>query len=114
MTRMTTLLLLLVTLFSVSTAFQRTLPLGRVQTFTKTSLRPSLQTLNVVKSSFVQQDNQLFPSTSALSASEGSLSTDTSNEAKKTFTDTIWNEKTKIIFYLTVWYMGNIYCKQVD
>ena len=31
--------------------------------------------------------------------------------AKKSLFQTIWNENTKLTFYLAVWYLGNIYCK---
>jgi hypothetical protein len=32
-------------------------------------------------------------------------------EPKKSFIDLIWNENTKLSFYLAVWYLGNVYCK---
>ena len=31
--------------------------------------------------------------------------------AKASFLSTIWNENTKLLAYLAVWYLGNIYCK---
>ena len=31
--------------------------------------------------------------------------------SKGSFLDTIWNEKTKLWFYLLVWYGGNVKCK---
>jgi hypothetical protein len=32
---------------------------------------------------------------------------------KKGLFDSIWNENTKLTFYLAVWYLGNIYCKYI-
>lgn len=29
----------------------------------------------------------------------------------KSFMDSIWNDNTKLMAYLSVWYLGNIYCK---
>ena len=35
-------------------------------------------------------------------------------EPKKTFISTIWNDSTQLFTYLSVWYLGNIYCKSLN
>lgn len=43
--------------------------------------------------------------------SEGIANTVAAAETKPSLLASIWNENTKLSFYLLVWYMGNIYCK---
>lgn len=62
-------------------------------------------------------------STQLLSASEGSseliaaasasssATTDKSGGGSGGLFGAIWNENTKLSFYLIVWYLGNVYCK---
>lgn len=50
-------------------------------------------------------------SRSVLKASEDAL---VSEEKKQGLLERIWNDNTKIVAYLAVWYLGNIYCKDIN
>jgi hypothetical protein len=57
-----------------------------------------------------------LPYSFALS-SEGAASTgevvasSSGSNTNKSFIDAIWNDNTKLVVYLAVWYLGNIYCE---
>lgn len=50
-------------------------------------------------------------------AATAAATTDSNNsvepEAKKSPLGNLWNEQTKLAFYLGVWYLGNVYCKKL-
>jgi hypothetical protein len=53
-----------------------------------------------------------FPaSTTLLRQSEGETVVAAKEEPKKGFLSKLWNDQTQLFTYLSVWYLGNIYCK---
>ncbi len=50
-------------------------------------------------------------SSTMLSMVASSQEQDHSTHRKHSVKNILWNNNTKLVFYLTVWYLGNIYCK---
>ncbi len=65
----------------------------------------SFKVSNQMSRSLMKREKMLY--STIVKAAEDSQVT---SEKKKGFLDNIWNDNTKIVAYLTVWYLGNIFC----
>lgn len=100
-------LLHIVTLTSVLAATAFSLERARISTNNKiTALKHQNNNNIIIKNNY----NRL---TTALSSegteASGEIVAEAATEEKSGFLSTIWNENTKLMVYLAVWYLGNIY-----
>ncbi len=111
MAKLTNLLIVLACGLAV-TAFSLERPVSNTRLNGK-----ALSTLKQASGSKFQHSHHAAASTFLKSAETSSANSadivaSTKTESKSLISY-IWNENTKLMFYLAVWYLGNIYCKSL-